>query len=277
MSAYDYCQSLVRERDYDRFLSDLFAPADVRPHLFALHAFESEIAHVADITREPMAGEIRYQWWRDVIAGERAGEAAANPAAAALLETIARRELPREVLLTFIDRRSFDLSEAPLDTFDMLLGYLDATSAASVGLSVRILAGDMPALAPAVLAAGRAVGITELLTDFPRGAARGRVLLPLDLLAKHGVHTRSVFAGEGSAGLRAALHELQARALREIENLRCIVVPVQAMPAFLPAAVLPARLMRMNRAGYNPFHTPLEVSRLRRQFVIWRAARRGRV
>jgi phytoene synthase len=277
MSAYEYCQSLVRERDYDRFLSDLFAPADVRPHLFALHAFESEIAHVADIAREPMAGEIRYQWWRDVIAGERSGEAAANPVAAALLETISRRELPGEVLLTFIDRHGFDLSEAPLDTFDTLLGYLDATSAASVGLSERILAGGMPALAPAVLAAGRAIGIAELLADFPRGAARGRVLLPLDLLAKHGVHTRSVFAGEDSAGLRAALHELQARALLEIENVRRIAIPAEVMPAFLPVAPLPARLMRMNRAGYNPFHTPLEVSRLRRQFVIWRAARRGRV
>jgi len=59
MSALDYCQSLVRARDYDRFLSNLFAPADKRPHLFALHAFDSEIGNVADAVREPMAGEIR--------------------------------------------------------------------------------------------------------------------------------------------------------------------------------------------------------------------------
>ena len=48
-----------------------------------------------DRVREPMPGEIRLQWWRDVLNGERAGEAAANPVAAALIETIARFALPR--------------------------------------------------------------------------------------------------------------------------------------------------------------------------------------
>ncbi len=162
MSAdYGYCQSLVRERDYDRFLANLFAPADKRPHLFALHAFETEIAHVADAVREPMAGEIRYQWWRDVIRGERGSEAGANPVAAALLEAIAVHGLPRDLLLGFIDKHSLDLADAPPDNSETMLAYIDATAVASMGLSVRILLGEMPALTPAVLAAGRAIGLCE--------------------------------------------------------------------------------------------------------------------
>jgi phytoene synthase len=277
MTADEYCQSLVRERDYDRYLSNLFAPADARPPLFALHAFESEIVHVAEAVHEPMAGEIRYQWWRDVIAGERADEAAANPIAAAVLATIARYELPRDLLLTLIDRHGLELSEVPLDTIEALFAYLDATAAVSVALSVRILTGDQPALAPAVLAAGRTIGLAKLLANFPRMAARGRLLVPLDLLAKHGVHTRSVLAGEGSAGLRAALLELQASGRREIEKLRSVEIPAGALPAFLPVAALPGRFAQMDRSNYQPFHTQLEVSRLRRQFAIWRAARRGAI
>jgi phytoene synthase len=275
MKAYEYCQSLVRERDYDRFLSNLFAPADVRSLLFALHAFESEIANVADAAREPMAGEIRYQWWRDAVAGERTGEVAANPVAAALLETIARHELPRDLLLTLIDRHGLEFSEVPLDTIDALLAYLDATAVTSVSLTVRILAGERPALAPAILAAGRAIGLTKILADFSRRAASGRLMVPLDLLAKHGVHTRSVLAGEDSVGLRSALTELRENARREIEKLRGVEIAAAALPAFLPVAALPARLERMDRANYQPFRTPLEISRLRRQFAIWRAARRG--
>src|SRR5947207_6528720 len=96
---YRHCEALVRAADKDRFLAALFAPADKRGPLFALHAFNHEIASIRDRAREPMPGEIRLQWWRDVLSGERAGEAAANPVAAALLDTIARFELPVAPLL----------------------------------------------------------------------------------------------------------------------------------------------------------------------------------
>ena len=61
-----------------------------RDALFALYAFNLEIARVRDLAREPMPGEIRLQWWREVLSGERGGEAAAHPVAAALRETLAR-------------------------------------------------------------------------------------------------------------------------------------------------------------------------------------------
>ena len=42
----------------------------------ALYAFDVELARVREVAREPMPGEIRLQWWDEVIAGERDGEAA---------------------------------------------------------------------------------------------------------------------------------------------------------------------------------------------------------
>jgi len=79
MNFQRYCEDQVRASDKDRFLATLFAPADKRGPLFALYAFNLEIAGVRDRVREPMAGEIRLQWWRDVLTGERVSEAAANP------------------------------------------------------------------------------------------------------------------------------------------------------------------------------------------------------
>ena len=49
-------------------LSALYAPADKRRSLFALYAFNAEIARIRDRIREPLPGEIRLQWWRDAIA-----------------------------------------------------------------------------------------------------------------------------------------------------------------------------------------------------------------
>ena len=96
---------LVRTADKDRFLSALFAPAEHRGALFALYAFNIEVSRVREVAREPLAGEIRLQWWRDVLAGEGRGEVAANPVAAALLASLARYRLPAARLEALIEAR----------------------------------------------------------------------------------------------------------------------------------------------------------------------------
>lgn len=60
----------VRAADHDRYLSALYAPEDKREALFSLYAFNAEIAGVRDRIREALPGEVRLQWWRDVIASE---------------------------------------------------------------------------------------------------------------------------------------------------------------------------------------------------------------
>jgi phytoene synthase len=50
--------------------------------------------------------------------------------------------------------------------------------------------------------------------------------------------------------------------------------PRAAMPALLPAALVPGYLAVMSRPDYDPFRTPVEVPQWRRQWALWRAARR---
>lgn len=88
------CVRLVEAEDRDRAISLAFAPADRRPDLAALYAFDVETAGVRNKVSQPMPGEIRLQWWRDVLSGVGEG-AAAHPVAAALSETIERYQLPR--------------------------------------------------------------------------------------------------------------------------------------------------------------------------------------
>jgi phytoene synthase len=106
MTNFEHCAALVREADPDRYLATLFAPADHRDALMSLYAFNVEIARVRDVAREPMPGEIRLQWWREVLSGERAGEAAAHPVASALQDTLAGRRLSPQPLIWLIDGTS---------------------------------------------------------------------------------------------------------------------------------------------------------------------------
>jgi phytoene synthase len=263
---FAYCQQRVRETDKDRFLSALFAPGDKRGALWTLYAFDGEIHRVREAAREPMPGEIRLQWWRDVIEGQRDGEAAANPVAAALLETIAQYDLPRPVLLDLIDARSFDLYNDPMPTLMALQGYSDKTRGAIVTLAAKILSGE--AQDKAAHAAGFAITVSEIVVSLPRQAARGQVYLPADLMQKYNADPANLLAGKADDGLRSALAELIGHAQAQLSD----DLPVkETAAAFLPVAIASAAL---EQALKNPDPLrPIELSQLRKQWILWRAAR----
>jgi 15-cis-phytoene synthase len=270
-----HCENLVRAGDKDRWLASLFAPADRRAHLHALYAFNLEVARVRELAREPMAGEIRLQWWREVIAGTRPGEAAAHPVAAELLETVARFGLPVQTFLDLVEARAFDLYNDPMPTLDAFAGYGRRTASGLIALAAQVLDGEHREVRQAAGPAGIAYATTGLLRAFARHASRGQLYLPADVLARHGVTTSDVFAGRVTEPLRAALAELRAFARGNLAAFaaRRGELPAAVVPAFLPVALVPAYLARMERRDYDPFTTPVEVPQWRRQWLLWRAAR----
>ncbi|MGH6943806.1 MAG: squalene/phytoene synthase family protein, partial [Geminicoccaceae bacterium] len=81
----------MRGGDPGRYLATLLAPAEAREALFALYAFDHEIAKVRHTVSEPMAGLIRLQWWRERLQGIADGEAPpAHPVAEGLGRMLAR-------------------------------------------------------------------------------------------------------------------------------------------------------------------------------------------
>ena len=270
----DYCERLVREADKDRFLAALFAPAAQRSALFALYAFNSEIVRVRDVAREPMPGEIRLQWWRELIEGERAEEGKANPVAAALLETMERYQLAPQLLLDLIDAHSFDLYDDPMPSLPHAEAYVAKTAGAMFELAGAILGGEAPDLARH---AGIAYGFTELLRNFARHAARRQLYVPFDLLQRYGVNVEDVFAGKASPELRAALAEMRLHIRGHLATTHDLLAgaPPAILAAFLPVALVRPLLKRMEQRGYDPMK-PVEVPQWRRQWVLWRAARHPR-
>jgi phytoene synthase len=270
-----YCEALVREADKDRFLAALFAPAAQRGALHALYAFNIEIARVRESIHEPLAGEIRLQWWTDALAGKAAGDAQANPVAAALLAAVVRYGLPIELLTGLVAARRFDLYDDPMRTLAEFNEYACATSSALIELAARILAGgEMPGLGPLAFHAGLGYAIAGLLQAFPVHAARGQLYLPLEVLERHGVGQE--FAAKPATGqLRDALAEMRGHARQHLAQAGRLAdgMPVAGLPALLPVALAGPALDRMERADYDPL-AAVEPAQWRRQWLLWRAARR---
>jgi phytoene synthase len=262
---------LVREADKDRYLAALFAPLPSRRHIYALYAFAGEISRVATAVREPMAGELRLQWWRDALTG--AGEARANPVAAALLDTIAQCGLSIERLTALIDAHASDLYGDPPASVADLDAYATNASGTLFALGAKIL-GVLDA-ASAAERAGVAYGVTQMLRRFPIDIARGCIFVPRDLAARHGIHQGELERRQATPGLQAALAELRAHAREAFAGFRPAVrpLPAAAAPAFLVAALVPQVLDRLDAAAANPFEA-IEVPQWRRQWTLWRASRR---
>lgn len=154
---FTYCEGLVREEDRDRFLATLFAPAAARPALHAIYAFDIEIGHVATRVREPLAGEVRLQWWHDVITGPSRGQAPGSPVAAALTETIERHALPQQIFVGLIDAQRDALYRKPVETIDQFEDWATKAEGGIVALAARILSGGDATLDHASAHAGVAL------------------------------------------------------------------------------------------------------------------------
>jgi 15-cis-phytoene synthase len=274
---YAHCEGLLRREDRDRWLASLFAPPELRRHIHALYAFSLEIARVHEIVSEPLLGEIRFQWWRDALEGAHAGEAKANPVAAALLDTIARFDLPKAPLLELIVARGHDLYGDPMQSVEALESYANATCSNLFRLAALILDGaEAAASGDAALHAGMAYGITGLIRALPWHCARGQVFVPAEILQAQGANRDDFAAGRASPGVFAALADLRAVARAHLDIFYATLPGLsdKSRPAFLPICLCEPYLRLTEKPGYEPFKTVVELPQWRRQWILWRAARR---
>jgi phytoene/squalene synthetase len=239
--AFAACAATVRRHDPDRYFSALFAPAEKRPLLLTLYAFNHEVARIAEIVREPMMGEIRLQWWRETVDGARAATPRAHDVARALAGIFARTDLPPDLFDAMLDARALDFSNETFADDTARDTYLDATSGNLIRLAARVLGAgaDCDSLAGE---AGIAYGLAGLLRSQAFHGARGkRFLVNIETTA--------------------------AEALRRIVRARALPRPGVALPAFLPAALVPLYLK----------HGERDVPLYRKQLALLSASLRGRI
>jgi 15-cis-phytoene synthase len=184
-----------------------------------------------------MIAEIRRAWWLETVEGARAGKPRPHDVARALAETLAVRDLPQRWFDAMVEARAADSAPEPFANQAALLAYADATSGNLMRLAARVLGGDGDAPARE---AGVAYALAGLLRAAPFHAARG---------------TR--FMTDEDEAVRLARSHYEAA--------QKIAMPREALPAFMPAALVPLYLKNLD--------PPL----WRKQIVFLCAAMRGRI
>ena len=269
---YAVCEAAVRDKDRDAWLATLFAPADRRRRLHALHAFALEIAEIPGKVTQPLLGEMRLRWWQDAVAASDEDGGRAHPVLDALLDTLDACCVPRQEVAALLEAHVADLYDDPLETTAALLDYCERTVTQPLRWSARSLgaAGDSEALTEA----GTALGLLRILRRLPKSGAQ---FLPEDLLARHGARREDAAAGAETPQLRAAIAALIERASQSLVRAKSAArgADEATRVALLPAATVPLYLQAMRARDFHPFGAPRDPSPWRRQWRLWRGARAG--
>ncbi|TVP72283.1 MAG: phytoene synthase [Rhodobacteraceae bacterium] len=206
---------IVQSGDPDRYAASLAAPEDMRARLWALYAFNLEVARAPWVTSEPMIAEMRLQFWHDTLDGIAEGTPArAHEVASPLAQVWRDCALPVELGHAMVAARRWDIARNGFGDAQALAAHLDATSGHLMWLAALALSTG-PQAEPVVRDMAHAAGLANWFLAVPELQARGRQPLP-----DPSPEAIRALAGDGLSRLK------RARAQRAI-------VPAEAAPALL--------------------------------------------
>ncbi|MGK2284562.1 phytoene/squalene synthase family protein [Pedomonas sp. V897] len=278
--ADNHCAALVREQDHDRYLTVLYAPEAVRPALFALYAFNVELARVREQVSQPMLGDIRLTWWREGVEAAYAGTPRSHPVLEALAAHVATAGVPQALLESCIEARLTDVYGEQPSSVTELCAYADLSGGALAEAALWLCLGREPesGLARAVRWVGQAWTLTGILRAISFHAAMQRVMLPADELVKVGLEPESLYQGEFGDAVAEVVRVVHDTATEALASARPVLrrAPGASRAAWLLAPIAGDYLDRIRAAGYDVRHAALEQGQLRRQARLFWAAFTGR-
>ena len=271
--------AIVRRHDRDRYQTALFAPSDRREVLFALYAFNYEVARVRETVTTPMLGQIRLQWWREVVdAVYSSGPQRRHEVVQPLVRAIGDFRLSRAHFDRIIDTRERDLEDTPPADLAALMDYAEGTSSALLYAALEALGAAAPATVEAAREVGIAYALAGLLRAMPFHAASGRSYIPQDIAARVGLDPTTYARRRDAPEMRLVAAELATAAAARLSAGRRRIgqTPRRARAALLPAVIADRFLLRLKRAGFNPFAAELAAPDPLQSWRLTAAALRNR-
>jgi phytoene synthase len=216
MPGLSYAGEELRAHDRDRFLLSLFAPARHRHGLWALYAFNQEIAKTREVVTDTTVGLMRLQWWRDAIAALYEGGTVPRHAIMdELQKTISVYDLPREHFDNVLYAREFDLEDVAPQDMNGLVNYADFTTTPLSALADQVVCGGRaPDEERMTILRNLSIGysLTGLIRAAPVHAAQRRRYLPDATLREHGLSPGQLFARNGLEVCEAPMRDVLQQA-----------------------------------------------------------------
>jgi len=271
-SDFDYCAAIVKRSDYENYLCTLLLPAEFRRSVFAVRAFNCELATIREAVSNPTVGLMRLKFWADALDKIMQTNPPANPpahppnppahpVAAELSLVAAKHKLSKMWLKQLIESREWSLHDRPFRSLPELEDYCSKTTTSMLYLTLEILdvrTVDADHVASHV---GKAVGIVNSLRSIPFNARRNQVLLPIDLLLLHGVPEEDIIRKKSTDAVRNLIHDIASQAQIHLEHARKLAekskdgVPKRVRTAMLCAVIASNYLNDLQKFNFDVFNS----------------------
>ncbi len=239
-----YAQDIVRSHDYNRYLVSLFAKSYTQKQaLWAIYAFNYEIARTREIVSDTTIGLIRLTWWRDALKSiygmptEHKRSLDDHPILPELADAINDFTLPYDYFDELLLGREFDLEDLQPETLDGLITYIQNTNGPLLKLTALITGADQSVIDPLALANG----LSGILRAIPFHAQHNIVMLPAAMISKDAVLTAE------TKQLQPCVKDIAAAAQNALSNLNTpLKGPLKALKKLTQL-----ELNQMAKCGYD--------------------------
>lgn len=213
---------MLKQADYDRYITALTAPEPARGRLLALYAFHSELAKLPMNVSDPAIGFIRLAWWREVLAEIREGKPARPHEVA---QAITKEGLPLDDLEELITGYEADIEQPQAEDLSELKTRIHNTTGRLNRIALEILGASDADTRKASDALSLAWGLLGVI----RAEREGRNALPPD----------------------ATLREVETAIAAALKEVKTIQKSPEAKPLFLLVPIAAYHLRHRHRGfGY---------------------------
>ena len=276
MTPDEYCQDKAAKSGSSFYYSFLFLPTQQRQAIMALYAFCREVDDVVDECHDAGLARVKLDWWRAEMARTFAG-APEHPVGRALVTSLAHFNLPQEYFLEIIDGMEMDLTQSRYETFTDLSLYCYRVASVVGLMAAEIFGYQDRATQKYAHNLGLAFQLTNILRDVGEDAARGRIYLPLEDLARFGVSEQDILQHRANENLPALL-DFQAQRARDYYQLAFSHLPeadrYSQRSGLIMAGIYLAVLQRIETDSAQVLARRVSLSPLHKLWLAWRTARR---
>lgn len=276
-ASYEECKRLNSLHGKTYYLATLLLPAAKRPFVHALYGFARYADEIVDDLASTLTptqkAEVLNKWSSEVLAGLKSGTTS-DAVGKALIDTVQRFAIPHQHFVDFLLSMEMDLTVAQYRTYTDLYKYVYG-SAAVIGLEmVPILGGDTVNSLEAAKDLGVAFQLANFIRDVGEDLDRGRIYLPLDELAEHGVTPEMLYARKLTPEIISAL-KFQIARVRELQKAAVpgiALLDKTSQPCIRAASELYCGIVdEVEKIGYDIFNRRAKTSTARRARVAARA------
>ena len=244
--------------------------------MFAVYAFCRAVDDIADGVESRLEKARVLAAWRDEVGDLFLGKPT-PPAMIVLIPAVGRFNLRQDDFLAVIEAMEMDVAGRMVAPSLNELDLYCARAAGAVGMLSAPIFGLPQGVGKALARSlGHALQLTNVLRDLTKDAAAGRLYLPEEFLARHGISTRSPQAVMAERAVARVCDDIAALADGHYRTARRLIESCpkgSARPARIILAVYERLLAKLKARGFTPggIIQPVRVNRYEKLFLVLRA------